>query len=39
MYEIHHIIPRAYGGDHSFVNLIPLLVSDHRKVSYWWASY
>lgn len=38
--EIHHIIPRQYGGTNSTSNLIPLDKNDHRKkVTPWWKNY
>jgi len=37
--EIHHIRPRAYGGTHSYSNLIPLPKAMHNKFTSWWASY
>lgn len=39
-YDIHHIIPREYGGNHHFSNLIPLKREFHQKnVSPWWINY
>lgn len=38
-YEVHHIIPREYGGTNAYSNLIPLEVSDHRAVTTWWVNY
>ena len=35
-YDVHHIIPREYGGTNDYSNLIPLAVSDHRTVTSWW---
>lgn len=38
--EVHHIIPREYGGKNIDSNLIPLDPNDHRKiVSPWWVNY
>ncbi|WP_208589712.1 HNH endonuclease signature motif containing protein [Gracilibacillus suaedae] len=38
--EIHHIIPRAYGGSNDPANLIPLPKSFHRgTVTPWWTNY
>lgn len=38
--EVHHIIPREYGGQNFDQNLIPLDPNDHRKiVSPWWVNY
>lgn len=38
-YEVHHILPRRYGGTNSYSNLIPLTKSDHTKVTNWWNYY
>ncbi len=38
-YDVHHIIPRAYGGTNAYSNLIPLIPSDHTTVTSWWANY
>lgn len=39
-YDIHHIIPREYGGTNNFNNLIPLLRSFHQQVvTPWWVNY
>lgn len=38
-YDVHHIIPRAYGGTNADSNLIPLNSSDHTTVTSWWANY
>lgn len=38
-YEVHHIIPRAYGGTNIYTNLIPLDPTDHTKVTTWWVNY
>ncbi len=38
--EIHHTIPREYGGTNSFQNLFPLPYKTHRSVvSPWWTAY
>ncbi len=37
-YDIHHIIPRAYGGTNDFNNLIPVLRTYHQKVINPWRS-
>lgn len=38
--DIHHVIPREYGGGNSFSNLYPLPRTIHQQsVSPWWASY
>lgn len=38
-YDVHHIIPRAYGGTNADSNLIPLEPSDHTTVTSWWVNY
>lgn len=38
-YDVHHIVPRAYGGTNAYSNLIPLTSSDHTTVTSWWAGY
>lgn len=38
-YEVHHILPRRYGGTNSYSNLIPLTKSDHTRVTNWWNYY
>ncbi|MCY8378393.1 hypothetical protein [Bacillus haynesii] len=39
-YEIHHQLPRAYGGGNMTKNLIPVERSFHRgEITPWWASY
>ena len=37
--QIHHIKPRAYGGTHTYSNLMPLKSSVHTTITTWWASY
>lgn len=38
--EVHHIIPREYGGTNVDSNLIPIATTDHRSiVSPWWVNY
>ncbi|WP_083426426.1 HNH endonuclease signature motif containing protein [Thermoactinomyces sp. DSM 45891] len=38
-YDIHHIIPREYGGTNDFDNLIPLPRDFHQqRVTPWWNS-
>jgi RHS repeat-associated protein len=37
-YQIHHIIPRQYGGTNAFWNLIPLDPSLHRQFNSFWAT-
>lgn len=31
-YDIHHVVPIQYGGDHSFDNLFPLPRDIHQQV-------
>jgi hypothetical protein len=39
-YDIHHIIPREYGGTNDFNNLIPLKREFHQQnVTPWWTNY
>jgi hypothetical protein len=39
-YDIHHIIPREYGGTNDFDNLIPLRREFHQQnVTPWWTNY
>ncbi|MFE7493799.1 HNH endonuclease signature motif containing protein, partial [Bacillus velezensis] len=39
-FEIHHQLPREYGGGNQKSNLVPLDKSFHRsEVNPWWASY
>jgi len=37
--EIHHILPREYGGRNVFENLIPLKKEIHAEVTKWWAAW
>lgn len=37
--EVHHVKPRAYGGTHSYGNLMPLEKTFHSTVTTWWANY
>lgn len=38
--EIHHVVPREYGGTNKFENLFPLPVRIHRStVNTWWKNY
>ncbi|MCU5186784.1 HNH endonuclease [Bacillus cereus] len=38
--DIHHVIPRAYGGNNSFDNLFPLPRQIHQQiVNPWWSAY
>lgn len=39
-YDIHHILPREYGGTNAFDNLVPLLrETTHKLFTSWWAGY
>jgi hypothetical protein len=39
-YDIHHIIPREYGGTNDFDNLVPVLRGDHQELfNRWWTGY
>ncbi|MCC7361265.1 MAG: HNH endonuclease, partial [Anaerolineales bacterium] len=39
-YDIHHIIPREFGGSNDFDNLVPVLRNDHQQLlNPWWNSY
>lgn len=39
-YDIHHILPREYGGSNDFNNLVPLLrQQEHVPFSSWWRNY
>lgn len=38
-YEVHHILPRRYGGTNAYGNLIALTKSDHTRVTNWWNYY
>ncbi len=39
-YDIHHIIPKEYGGTNDFNNLIPLKREFHQQnVTPWWTNY
>jgi hypothetical protein len=37
-YEIHHILPREWGGDDTWENLVPLPKTQHLEYSNWWRS-
>jgi hypothetical protein len=37
--QVHHIIPRAYGGTNNYSNLIPLPISVHTLFTTWWVNY
>jgi hypothetical protein len=39
-YDIHHIIPREYGGTNDFNNLVPVLRTVHQQeFNPWWMNY
>jgi hypothetical protein len=39
-YDIHHIIPREYGGTNEFDNLVPVLRTVHQQeFNPWWLNY
>jgi HNH endonuclease len=39
-YDIHHIIPREYGGTNDFGNLTPVLRTVHQtEFNPWWMGY
>jgi len=39
-YDIHHIIPREYGGTNDFWNLTPVLGTVHQtEFNPWWLQY
>ena len=39
-YDIHHVIPREYGGSNANSNLFPLIRNVHQKVlNPWWSAY
>jgi RHS repeat-associated protein len=38
-YDIHHILPREYGGSNDFANLVPILRDVHKQFTAWWRSY
>lgn len=38
-YDVHHIVPRRYGGTNAYSNLIPLAHPDHSRVTNWWLYY
>jgi RHS repeat-associated protein len=40
LYDIHHIIPREYGGTNDFYNLVPVLRDTHQQqLNAWWTHY
>jgi RHS repeat-associated protein len=39
-YDIHHIVPREYGGTNNFSNLVPVLRPVHQQeFNPWWTNY
>lgn len=39
-YDIHHVIPREYGGTNDFYNLVPVLRDEHQQLlNTWWNNY
>ena len=39
-YDIHHILPREYGGANDFENLTPVeSETEHRQFNRYWADY
>lgn len=39
-YDLHHIIPRRYGGTNEFDNIVPVLRETHQKqFNSWWNNY
>ncbi|MFM9258343.1 HNH endonuclease signature motif containing protein [Rhodococcus erythropolis] len=38
-WEVHHILPRKYGGTNEFWNLVPLPTSIHALFTRWWEFY
>ena len=39
-YDIHHVIPREYGGSNASSNLFPVTRQIHQQtINPWWASY
>lgn len=39
-YDIHHILPREYGGTNDFENLVPVERETHQqKLTPWWNNY
>jgi 5-methylcytosine-specific restriction endonuclease McrA len=39
-HDIHHIIPREYGGTNDFNNLVPVLRTVHQQeFNPWWMNY
>jgi hypothetical protein len=39
-YDIHHIIPREYGGSNGWENLVPVLRETHQQeFNSWWLNY
>jgi RHS repeat-associated protein len=38
-YDIHHILPREFGGDNSFDNLVPIKREIHPEFNEFWRDY
>jgi hypothetical protein len=39
-YDVHHIIPREYGGTNDFWNLVPVIRGVHQQeFNLWWAKF
>jgi hypothetical protein len=39
-YDIHHIVPREYGGTNAFENLVPVERTVHQsQFNTWWRNY
>lgn len=38
-YEIHHILPREYGGTNDFDNLTPIRPGLHSEFTNWWRNW
>lgn len=38
-YDVHHIVPREYGGTNDFSNLVPVLRTDHQLFNEFWRKF
>jgi hypothetical protein len=38
-YEIHHILPREFGGNHDFWNMVPLRKEVHQEFTRYWSGF
>ena len=38
-YDIHHILPREFGGTNDFSNLTPVVRGTHPQFTNWWNNY